>query len=46
MSSLAGNEPTLPSDTALRATLDYNWRTRNVDLRVLFNLDTTHLTVR
>lgn len=41
MSSLAGNEPTLPSDTILRGMVDYSYA-RNIDLRVLLDLDTAH----
>ena len=44
MSSLAGNEPTLPSETILRGMLDYSC-VRNVDVRVLLDLDTTHFAI-
>jgi hypothetical protein len=46
MISLAGNEPTLPSDTILpqNVMLDYSYA-RNIDSRVLLDFDTTHFTI-
>ena len=46
MISLAGNEPTLPNDTILpqNVILDYSCA-RNIDSRVLLDLDTTHFAI-
>lgn len=44
MSSLAGNEPTLPSNKILRGMSDCSYA-RNIDLRVLLDLDTAHFAI-